>query len=505
MSLRKIFLPILLAATVATAEDTPTRPNEIVTAMAYNVENLFDVDAVSLYADIPMQGSSPLRWTPEKLAKKLEIIATVLKKSTADGQGPDLVVLNELEVDHTPESTTGSADFITAQSGKNYRDLLKGQLSPSLEGAPIEAWLMKALEDEGLRGYTLVLGDTRDIQTEAIRCGVLSRLPIRSVRQHLIEESRAIIEVEVDAKGTVVHLFANHWKSGAGDAATELLRISSAQVLRTRIDEILKTNPGAAIIVAGDLNSHYNQSQRFPYMPKTAVQDTLRSQGNVAKLQSGEADLYNLWYDVAPEQRGSDTYNGEWGTLMQFVISRGLADGKGLDYIGGSFRTVIIPGINSKETTGLPWSWTSYGPGAGCSDHFPVIASFRITADGTSPPCPLTRTELSPPEALPVYPKAMDRTKLRSAATVAHLGPDAIANALGEVFAIEGTFQGGSKPKVQIGEVDYSIYIRDRNLLAAVKTSEKGTKVSWIGQLQFYKGKLEFAIVRPEWIKDPAR
>jgi len=498
------YLPALLFFLVLPSAPAGEANRGEITVMAYNVENLFDVDVISLYADVPVQGSTPIRWTPEKLARKLETIAKVLKGSTADGRGPDLVVLEELEADHTPESTVSAADFVAAHRDARYHDLLKGKLTPDLEGAPIEAWLMKALEDEGLTGYTLSTGDIRDLKTEAIRSGVLSRLPVRSVRQHLVEEARTIVEVEIDSLGTPIHLFANHWKSGAGDAALELVRIGNARVLRTRIDEILKADPAAAVIVAGDLNCHYNQAQRYPYMPKTAIQDTLRSQGNPAKLVSGEADLYNLWYDVTVERRGSDTYRGEWGTLMHIIISRGLADGQGIEYVGGSFHPVIIPGINSRGEGAPPWSWTNYGPGAGCSDHLPVIASFRKLPEGEIKPCPLTRAEVNPAEASSCYPKNIDRAKLRSAATIAHLGPDGIASAMGELFLVEGVFQGGSKPKVRVGDIDYPVYAADRNLLAAVKAGEKGAKVSWIGALGYHKDTLEFEIARPEWIKDTA-
>ena len=475
-----VVLAGLLVALHVAAEAAETPPSKAITVMAFNVENLFDVDAVSLYADVPVQGSSPALWTPEKLARKLGTIAEVLRRSTQDGRGPDVVVLDELEADHTPESTVKPADFLEAHRGQGYRDMLKGKLPPDLEGVPVEAWLLKALEDEGLTGYSLVT---------------------KSVRQLPVEQARTIIEVEVEVAGKPLHVFANHWKSGAGDAALELIRIGNAQVLRTRIDEILKADTDAAIVVAGDLNSHYNQAQRYPYMPRTAVQDVLRSQGDAAKLASGTADLYNLWFDVAPEHRGSDTYQGEWGTLMQIIISRGLADGKGVDYVGGSFRTVTLPGVTARGDTGLPWSWTSYGPGAGCSDHLPVVATFRLVPDGEAAASPLKRPEVAPAAAIPCYPQPIDRARLRSAETVAHLGPEGVARAIGDIFLVEGIFVGGAKPAVRVGDVEYALYSADRNLLTAVKSTEKGAKVSWVGKLEHHKDRLEFVIERPEWIK----
>ena len=47
---------------------------------------------------------------------------------------------------------------------------------------------------------------------------------------------------------------------------------------------------------------------------------------------------YNLWYEWPINERGSDTYRGYWGTLMQLIISNGMYDSKGLSYVNQSFR-----------------------------------------------------------------------------------------------------------------------------------------------------------------------
>ena len=491
-------LTLFLCTSLVWAVETNTPSAQRFSVMAFNVENLFDLDEVSLYDDFVVTGSSPERWTPEKLASKLGRIVAVLKTSNA-GRGPDVLILGELEADHTPTSTITPEAFVTAHQGKNYRELLKGELTAELAGAPIEAWLLKALEDEGLSGYKVVLGDILDIKQEAIHCAILTRLPIKAVRQHRVQAARTIVEAELDVGGESVFVFANHWKSGAGSPATESTRIQNAGVARTRLDEILKANARANIVFGGDLNSHYNQKQRYPAMAKTGIQDVLRSQGDPAKLANGSADLYNLWYDVEPMARKSDEYHGEWGTLMHLIISQGLADGQGLDYIPGSFGAVIIPGLNAHTYPVTPWRWTSYGSGAGISDHFPLKAEFTIHAQATT--APLTRPELSPSEGLPAYPTALDVSKFGNAKTIPALSRDEIAQQVGKIFVLEGTFNGGAKPSVLIGDKRYSLYVPDQALLKSVKATEKGQAVRWLGQLNFYKGQLEFMISSPDWLK----
>ena len=71
--------------------------------MAYNVENLMDADRVAPYDEYAEIPDDPNSYGPTKLLRKLKTIAQVLK-SVRNGAGPDVVILNELEVDHTPET-----------------------------------------------------------------------------------------------------------------------------------------------------------------------------------------------------------------------------------------------------------------------------------------------------------------------------------------------------------------------------------------------------------------
>lgn len=487
---------LLLSTVVGRAEEKTTTRH--CTVMAYNVENLFDLDPVSQYGDFPVTGNSPERWTPEKLAGKLERLAAVLR-TAEDGRGPDVLIVDELEADHTPATTITPEAFLAAHRDQNYHQILKGELAPELAGAPIEAWLIKALEDEGLKGYKIVLGDVLDLSKEAIHCAILTRLPIRSTHQHHVQAARTIVEVEVEFGGESLFVFANHWKSGAGNAQTEPTRIQNAGVARARIDEILKADPNANIIFGGDLNSHYNQKQRYPFMGKTGIQDVLGAQGDAGKLASGAADLYNLWYDVAPEERRSDEFRGQWGTLMHLIISRGLADGKGVDYVGGSFGALVLPGLNAHAYPVSPWRWTGYGPGAGISDHFPIKAVFAVRETPGKPP--LTRTEISPAEGLPAFPAELDLSKLRNAKMLPALSTEEAAKSIGELFVIEGIFNGGAKPSITVGEIRYALYVPDPKTLEALKATKKDSAVRWVGQLNFFRGQFEFAIASPDWIK----
>lgn len=345
------------------------------TMVSYNVENLFDIDGVAQYEDY-----KPARYPPANLAVKVANIARVLK-TIGNGQGPDIIAFNEIELDQTPESTVkDSAAWLESMKDVKLSDL-RAQLSPELEGVPAEMWLLKACEDAGLKGYHIALtneksGNYEDGRPISVHSMIFSRFLIQDVRTHQTPNARAILEVTLDVNGKPLSVFANHWKSGAGDPGSEEIRMGNARTLRGRLDQILKNDPSADVIICGDFNSHYNQNARYPEIKKSGLIDVLRSQGNETALLSGTADLYNLWFELPENERGSDIYRNEWGTLMNILVTRGLYDKSGIQYLDNSFKVVRIPGLNA-DVLGRPIRWNKGGRPGGFSDHFPVMAEFQ--------------------------------------------------------------------------------------------------------------------------------
>ena len=88
-------------------------------------------------------------------------------------------------------------------------------------------------------------------------------------------------------------------------------------------------------------------------------------------LEQRQPQWYNLWYEWPTEERGSDTYRGYWGTLMQLIISNGMYDKTGLSYVNQSFKVDDF-GFNTYSVSGMPKRWSSFGTGSGYSDHLPL-------------------------------------------------------------------------------------------------------------------------------------
>ena len=343
------------------------------TVLTYNVENLFDADGVALFDDYKVDSG----YTPRKLLTKLQSIASVLK-SVDDGDTPEIVLFQELEADFTPESTVVDYDaFLEMYSDTTVADMLDAEWSDGYAGYPASAWLLKALADEGLTGYHVVTAEYRGAGSGSAHTNaIFSTFPIISHQAHPLVLARDIIEAELEVEGQSLFVYVNHWKSGASNPNLEPVRVENAKVLRRLIDARLVADPQADIIIAGDLNSHYNHSALFPNMV-TGVNDILGSTG----IESfNEADLYNLWFELAPEARYSEVWRGRIGSLMHVLITQGLYDDSGISYIDGSFDKLVIPGINA-DTIGRPIRWHSTGEtGGGVSDHFPVYARFSLGA-----------------------------------------------------------------------------------------------------------------------------
>lgn len=507
--LRAFFWGSLLLIQVAlpvgwSQEATSPAPEKPFWVMAYNVENLMDVDRVAPYDDYAEIPDDPNSYGPAKLLRKLKTICRVLK--SVQGVGPEVVILNELEVDHTPESSiTDLKEFLKRYEMTNYEKMLTTDLNDELRGLPVEAWLLKALEDEGLKGYTILVGEVDSNageHGEAIKVGILTRFPVLEKKTHPTKQARGILEAKLDVHGHPVRVFGNHWKSGAGNPAMENIRLGNAKVLRDRLNEIFLQDPRADVILGGDFNTQYNQGQRYPFMPKTGLQDVLGSQGDPTIFGKTDGpDLYNLWFEVAPEKRLSDEFGGEWGTLMQLLVSRGMGDGQGVDLVPGSLTQLKVPDLNTHGPLELPWRWTNYGPGWGASDHFPVMAQFHV-ASGTPPSfAPRAWSTVAPKEVLKVGFDRIDRSKLRNASVLKDASPEDLAKAVGEIFVVEATFSKIRPLEVEVDGKSYSLHSFDKNLREVLRMEPKGKQMKFLGELGLYKGKLQFVVQDPSWIK----
>jgi len=392
------------------------------TVLTYNVENLFDADKIAIFEDYAESGEDNA-YSPAKMLRKMEGIAKVLKTFN-DGAGPEIIAFNELELDFTPDSSvTDHAAFLEKYKDTTAEKMLTTGLNDEIRGLSSEVLLLKYFEDNGLGGYNVAVGadepdfaamasNDRSVHRKAHKNGLFSKFPIKSVKSHATPDARDVLEVELDVEGHPFTVFVNHWKSGASNLDSEQSRRFNAKTVRERLDAILAADPSADVIVTGDFNSQYNQSLAYPHMGKTGVNDILGSQGDEAATAAAtNYSLYNLWHELPEDERRSDHYSGKWGTLMQSMLTPGMYDHHGVQYVDNSFTVVALRGVNAVTQLEIPRRWSNLGDGAGFSDHFPIAFRARVATDGDK----TKRMELTgpgiPSSAAAALPVGFDRLK----------------------------------------------------------------------------------------------
>lgn len=300
----------------------------------YNVENLFDTIDQPNVQDEDFLPNGKLQWNSQRYRLKLEHIVEAVTMNLTEN--PLLIGLVEIE--------NGSVLTDLAKTGRlaetTYR--LAHKESPDARG--IDCAL---LYDEN-RFKPLVIANLA--------------VTIDSIPDF---KTRDVLYVKGELYGKKqVHIFVNHWPSRrGGEKESEIKRIRAAQVAREKIDAILKENPKANIILMGDFNDHPND---------ISMEQTLGAK----PITDKKAQLYNLLYDDHLAGKGTHSYQGKWGVLDQFVVSRSLYKGrKGIKLAMKDAKIVYEEKLLYTQSDGSKKPSTTYGGNkyyGGYSDHLPI-------------------------------------------------------------------------------------------------------------------------------------
>ncbi len=323
--------------TIYVDSTAPVISDTVFQIMSYNVENLFD----TVYAGTEYRDYSPgtSNYSSRFFWIKVHNVERVIKDA-----GADIVGLQEVE------------SIISVHA------------------------IQESLREEGFRYY--VVADRP--QKTAVNVALISKYPIVFARgYYTIPRVRNVLLAGILINGDTLFILVNHWKSKSGP---ESMRIEIAKVVRAIVDSILASNPHADIVLVGDFNTHHDETQSDvvagdAFNPRVVVGliDILKTTGDRNLLKKGY--LYNLWYELPEDERGSHYFAGRWGTLDHIIVSAGLMDSTGISYVPGSFRVFKPPYLLTPS--GKPYRWqTNRGPGftehlgKGFSDHLPIMATF---------------------------------------------------------------------------------------------------------------------------------
>lgn len=312
----------------------------------YNVENLFDMiyEGTEYEEYIP---NGDWGWTEEMYRTKLRNTATVIR-----GIGADIIGLQEIESERTLKD-------------------LKAEINR-----------------QGLYYPYYAFAKTRN---SAVNVALLSRYPIQSALKHPVNYSgkyRDILEAKIIIDEKPLRVFVNHWKSKSGP---ESERIECAKRLLLRLKELPDNEP---YILIGDFNSHYEEHRIFLKSRKLNDTDGVTGINHILKtvdeneepityaaLKNNGEYRYNLWYELGKEERWSHQFKGRGEGLDNIIIPHSLADGKGIEYIEGSFKRFAPDYLFDKNKV-YRWQQSRRYPkhhlGEGYSDHIPVYARLKL-------------------------------------------------------------------------------------------------------------------------------
>jgi hypothetical protein len=473
------------------------------TLVTYNAENIFDADGVAVYDDYKTPG-----YTHRHVLTKVRNVAVIMAQYN-EGKGPDVIVFNEIEADQSQSdlNTQTAEQFLQQWNGKSLEWMFGDGFSSVIADIPAEMLILKAMHEAGMTGYDVISGYApleNGKPTHAIKNVVFSRFPVKHelTRRHEVEDARPILEVWLDVAGHDLVVFGNHWKSGAGSPQMEAARIQNATVLKARLDELRKENPGVDVILAGDFNSDYNQSQRYASsMPTTGVNTILKSTGREMKVASGvilpNDYVYNLWYEVPVDQRGSDHFRGYWGTLMQMMITPGMYNQTGVSYVDNSFEVGRFDRLNYYSTSGTPIRWSSFGDGYGYADHFPISMQFTVTGKDDA----IVLDEPSNEEDGPWLPIPVTFTIPQDGdyvTTTSVSGSLRTADYFDKMFLVSGELVEANQIVVNGERYElYSPSFRVQDVLAP----KVGSNVEFFGRLGQFRGRWQFVVETETYLR----
>lgn len=177
--------------------------------------------------------------------------------------------------------------------------------------------------------------------------------------------TRDILWVKGKLGGETIHIYVNHWPSrSGGEARSAPARNAAAQVCRHHMDSIAKEEPGAKVIVMGDLNDDpINES----------VAGIINAKGKIKDVRPG--GMFNPWVELYKKGIGTLAYQDAWGLFDQILISAAWLNKNqpGFFYYQQHIFNKEYLVENQGRYKGYPmrtWDGNTYR--GGYSDHFPT-------------------------------------------------------------------------------------------------------------------------------------
>ncbi len=311
------------------------------TVMFYNVENLFDTINNPNTFDDEFSPNTDKHWNTKRYNKKLKDLAHVI--SLVDKNSlPDIIGLSEVENKQVLKDLASKKELKA-----NYA--IVHEESPDSRGIDVALMYKKSS---------------------------FKYLSHKAIKVHFDFEpetkTRDILYVKGKMNdGEFLHVFVNHWSSRReGRKESEIKRVTTAKLLKNKVDEILQKDSIAKIIIVGDFNDE----------PRNKSLKEVLSAAN--SRSSKKSKLYNLMYNKDLLKLGTYNYRGKWQMLDNIIVSRALlhsdkgyvVDGKEGDILSQEWM-MFYNGKYDSNTPNRTYGGSNYY--GGISDHLPVFVKLH--------------------------------------------------------------------------------------------------------------------------------
>lgn len=308
----------------------------------YNLENLFDTQHDEGKLDDEFLPNGSYHWESIKYTNKLHNMAQALSDMATTKLpkvGCAVIGVSEVENDHVLRDLC--AQPALAARGYRYAHI-EGPDLRGIDCALIYNPKLFTVEDVTLYPYVQHLKDNPRFVTRGF-------LAVTGV---LADERMTFIVCHLPSRGN-------------GPAYRE----QGATEVKALKDSIMKSDPQRKVIVMGDMNDDPTNK---------SIYECLSAKESPAKV--GDGDMYNPWYNILKDGKGTLFYKGAWNLFDQIILSPNLLNPKGSrDYRTLKFWQPEIQRMpylfqTEGKYKGEPKRTTAGGVWLdGFSDHLPVV------------------------------------------------------------------------------------------------------------------------------------
>lgn len=330
-------LLILLSPFLVSAQELDKTKQYFITGVGfYNVENLYDTIDSPDTDDSEFLPGAHNKWNTPRYKKKLEDLGQVLSElgdKTPDGLA--VIGLCEIENEHVLK------DLVKAEKIKSRNYSIVHYNSPDRRGVDVALlYNPKYFEVTCSKAYRLKIPNDTNFRS----------------RDQLVVSGKLL--------GENFHFIVCHWPSRrGGEKKSEHLRVAAAQLAKSIMDSIAKTDPEAKIICMGDLNDNPTDK---------SIRQVMKAK-NTKQIREGE--LYNAMADLYGKGIGTLAWNDTWSLFDQLILTPPLVKEKCDSFRFFSAKVFNKPYLRQASGRFQDYPFRTFAGGTyqgGYSDHFPV-------------------------------------------------------------------------------------------------------------------------------------